>query len=56
MTSKEKKNIMIEKTNFKLKNLIRQAKAKGMIKSQEEAFEKFPVCEEYHKGKKEYFN
>lgn len=48
------------KTNMEeLKNnaheLVKIAKKRGLIKSHKEAFKEFPVEEENHKGKKEYY-
>lgn len=37
------------------KELIAKAKAKNLIKSYTIAFKDFPVDEEVHKGKKEYY-
>ena len=53
---KDGKKPSILEVNAKFKNLIQRAKAKNEIKPHTEAFEKFPVQEEKHKGKKEYFN
>ncbi len=37
------------------KDLVAKAKAKNLIKSYTVAFKDFPVSEEIHKGKKEYY-
>lgn len=37
------------------KDLVVKAKAKNLIKSYTVAFKDFPVSEEIHKGKKEYY-
>ena len=45
---KDKKDVTPEE---KLNNIIKKAKEKGKIKDIEEAFNEFPVEEEWHKGK-----
>lgn len=43
------------KTALSVKNLIKKAKEKGLVKPHTEAFEKHPVDLEVHKGKTSYF-
>lgn len=40
---------------LKVKELIKSAKNKGMIKPHTEAFEKIPAKKEIHKGNGDYF-
>lgn len=44
-----------KKTQNKVKNLIKQSKEKGLIKSSYEAFKSTPVEQESHKGKIQAF-
>ena len=53
---KDGKKPSILEVNKKFKDLIQNAKAMKKIKPHTDAFEKFPVQEEKHKGKNEYFN
>ena len=39
-----------------LKNILKKAKEKNVIKPLNDAFKDIPVHKEIHKGKKEYFN
>lgn len=42
--------------NKKAKELVNVAKKKGVIKPHTDAFKEFPVENEIHKGRKEFFN
>lgn len=42
--------------NKKAKELVNAAKKKGVIKPHTDAFKEFPVENEIHKGRKEFFN
>ena len=51
----EKKTFAQIADKFKVKGMIKNAKAKGIIKSHTEAFEKVPTKNESHKGNADYF-
>ncbi len=51
----EKKTFTSIANKFKVKNMIKDAKVKGIIKPHTEAFEKFPTKNETHKGNADYF-
>jgi hypothetical protein len=44
-----------EKLKIRVKELTRMAQEKNLIKPHTEAFAKYPVEEEVHKGKKDYY-
>lgn len=53
--SKEKKTFEQVATKLNVKEIIKNAKAKGIIKPLTDAFEKTPVEKEAHKGNANYF-
>ena len=55
MKEGNKKTSISSKTVLDVKNLIKRAKEKGLVKPHTEAFIKNPVELEAHKGKTSYF-
>lgn len=51
----EKKTFAQLAEKFNVKDMIKNAKAKGIIKPHTEAFEKVPAEKETHKGNADYF-
>lgn len=55
METKKNKVVLTEKQNFKIKNIVAKAKRKKRIKLHTDAFLKYPVEFEFHKGKVSFF-
>ena len=55
MKEGNKKMSVSPKIALNVKNLIKKAKEKGLVKPHTEAFDKHPVELEVHKGKTSYF-